>query len=231
MKYEIRIASPCTANWNLMNGDDRIRHCTECHLSVHNFSRMSDSEIDDLLDAHEGRICARFYQRADGTMLTQNCPEGVRRAFRNASRIAATFLSAAFTLGPALAVAAPPQKQTVPLTQIRPAPSRLLLIVLDPSGAVISNAKVALTNESSGLVFSGDTDNQGELHLSALPHANYKIVISASGFRSFTAEGISLPVKTPPRYTLEIGALMGEVVIVDNRNPVQKFFSHLRHIL
>ena len=230
MKYQIHIASPCSANWQQMHGNDRIRHCADCELDVFNFSAMSHDEIDALLENHNGRICARFYQREDGTMLTQNCPVGFRRAFRQASRLAATFLSALFVLTPALAAAAPQQKQGQQLTQIKPAPAPLILTVLDVSGAVVANAKVALRNQSNGAEVSGETGENGELRLSGLPHAKYKIVIISPGFRTFTAEGVSLPAKTPPSYTLEIGALMGVVVIVDHRNPVHKFFSNLRRI-
>ena len=230
MKYDIRIASPCRTNWNLMQGDDRLRFCAECHLSVYNFSSMSEAEIDDLLDNHEGRICGRFYQRADGMVLTQNCPVGPHRAYRNASHVAAALLSAVLALAPAIAAAVPQQKQNAPLTQIKAIPSPLVLLVLDASGSMIRKAKVALTNESSGAVVSGDTDDQGELHLSGLPHGKYRVVISAPGFRTLTMDGVSLPAKNPPKYALDV-ALMGEIVIVDRRNPVQKFFSHLRRAL
>src|SRR5262249_38174396 len=151
-----------------------------------------------------------------------NCPVGLRRAFHNASRLAASLLSAAFTLGPALAAAAPQQKQSAPLTQIKPAPSLLLLIVLDATGVVVPSAKVVLTNESSGAVLSAKRNDRGELRLSGLPSAKYRVAISTLGFRTFTAEAVPLPVKTPPKYTLEIAAMMGQVVIVD---PVEKFFS------
>jgi len=230
MNYDIRIASPCKAEWNGMRGDNRLRYCAECHLNVYDFSSMSKAEIDDLLDNREGRICGRFYQRSDGTVLTQNCPVGLRRAFRNASRLAASFLSAAFALSPVLAATTPQQKQNAPLTQIKPMPSPLVLLVLDASGATIANAKVALINESTAVVTSGDTDEQGELHLSGLPHGKYKVVISALAFRTYTGEGVSLPAKNPPKYMLDV-AVMGEIVVIDHRNPVQKFFSHLRRSL
>jgi hypothetical protein len=28
----IRVASPCPANWEKMTGDDRVRYCQECNL-------------------------------------------------------------------------------------------------------------------------------------------------------------------------------------------------------
>ena len=230
MKYDIRIASPCTANWYRMAGDDRVRHCAQCNLDVFNLSAMTPAEISALLERREGRICARFYQRKDGTMLTQNCPVGMRQPFRQASRIAASFLSAVFVLGPDFA-AAQPQKQTTQLAQIKPAPAPLILIVQDISGAVVANAKVELTNESTAAETAAETTEAGELRLPGLPHAKYKIVIKSPGFRTFTVDHISLPARTPPKYTLEIGALMGVLVIDDHRNPIQKLVSRLRRAL
>jgi hypothetical protein len=80
MQREIRIASPRSADWNRMTGDERIRYCPECKLNVYNFSEMSDAEIERILARRDGRLCARFYRRSDGTMLTRNCPVGFRAA-------------------------------------------------------------------------------------------------------------------------------------------------------
>jgi len=80
MLRDIRIASPCSADWNRMSGDDRVRFCPECQLNVYNFSALTHAEVEMVVAAREGRLCARFYQRTDGTMLTQNCPAGLREA-------------------------------------------------------------------------------------------------------------------------------------------------------
>ena len=36
---DIRIASPCPADWDKMVGDERVRHCSECNFNVYNFRR------------------------------------------------------------------------------------------------------------------------------------------------------------------------------------------------
>src|SRR5262249_53876462 len=98
---KIRIASPCSADWNSMPGTERVRFCPECQLSVYNFSAMSPTEIAAIVAAKTGRLCARFYQRPDGTMLTQNCPVGFRAAFLRATRLASASLSAILALAQA----------------------------------------------------------------------------------------------------------------------------------
>jgi hypothetical protein len=72
----LKIASPCSADWNAMTGDNRKRFCGDCKLNVYNLSGMSKTEAESLLTNAEGRVCVRFYQRADGTVLTEDCPVG-----------------------------------------------------------------------------------------------------------------------------------------------------------
>jgi hypothetical protein len=79
---EIRIASPCEASWEEMSGDERSRFCEHCQLNVYNLSEMTALEAAELVRQKEGRLCARYYARPDGSMLTQDCPVGFRAARR-----------------------------------------------------------------------------------------------------------------------------------------------------
>jgi hypothetical protein len=72
----IRIASPCSANWDEMYGNERKRFCGDCKLNVYNLSGMSRKEAEDLIRNSEGRLCVRFYRRTDGCIITQDCPVG-----------------------------------------------------------------------------------------------------------------------------------------------------------
>lgn len=83
----IRIAKPCPASWAAMRGDDRVRFCDQCRLNVYNLTDMSRSEAQKLVAKREGRLCVRFYRRADGTVLTDNCPVGLRAARRQLRRL------------------------------------------------------------------------------------------------------------------------------------------------
>ncbi len=72
----LKIASPCSANWDEMIGNERMRFCGECKLNVYNLSGMSKENAENLLIKTEGRVCVRMYQRADGSVITQDCPVG-----------------------------------------------------------------------------------------------------------------------------------------------------------
>ena len=96
----IRLASPCTVSWDSMTGDDKVRHCGQCRLNVYNLSELSVTEADALIREKEGRLCAWFYKRADGTILTRDCPEGLAAAKRRIARLGG--IAAAMALIPGL---------------------------------------------------------------------------------------------------------------------------------
>lgn len=85
---DIRIASPCKASWDAMKGDDAVRFCGQCEKNVYNISVLSAGEIRDLVERKEGRLCVRLYRRADGTILTDDCPVGLRWLRRKVALVA-----------------------------------------------------------------------------------------------------------------------------------------------
>ena len=68
----VKIASPCSADWNEMYGDNRKRFCGDCKLNVYNLSGMTKTEAESLIINSEGRLCVRFYERADGSVITND---------------------------------------------------------------------------------------------------------------------------------------------------------------
>ena len=90
---KLHIASPCSVGWETMSGDARKRFCNLCKLNVYNFSEMTAKEVNELIVKSEGRICGRLYKRADGTILTKDCPVGLRAYQRRVSRIAGASLA------------------------------------------------------------------------------------------------------------------------------------------
>jgi hypothetical protein len=71
---DVRIATPCQASWDEMPGDDRVRSCPRCSRSVYNVAAMTSDEAVALIAGREGRLCARLFRRADGTVITADCP-------------------------------------------------------------------------------------------------------------------------------------------------------------
>ncbi|MBV8761520.1 MAG: hypothetical protein JO257_29765 [Deltaproteobacteria bacterium] len=90
----IRIASPCPADWNQMIGDSRVRACAQCNKNVFNLSAMTRGDAEDLIRATNGDLCAQYYQRKDGTILLADCTvQGVRRGHQLTALAAATAIA------------------------------------------------------------------------------------------------------------------------------------------
>ncbi len=92
MLDDVRVASPCHEKWEDMVGDQASRYCLKCEKNVYDLSSMTREQADALILAKEGKLCVRFYRRADGTILTADCPEGVARKRRR--RVAAGLVGA-----------------------------------------------------------------------------------------------------------------------------------------
>lgn len=84
----VRIAAPCPADWDQMFSfeDKRVRFCSQCNLNVYNLSGMSRHEAEALITKPEGRLCVRFYRKSDGSILTQNCPVGLKAIKRRMAK-------------------------------------------------------------------------------------------------------------------------------------------------
>jgi hypothetical protein len=85
---QIKVASPCSAAWESMSGDQRSRFCQQCEKKVHNISGMSQDEAEQFLTEATGPVCVRLYRRPDGTIITNDCPVGLRAVRTRIAQIA-----------------------------------------------------------------------------------------------------------------------------------------------
>jgi len=116
---DVKIATPCHARWEDMIGDDRVRFCGKCQNDVFNLSAMAREEAETLLRERSGSMCARLYRRPDGTVLTADCPVGVRA--KRVRRLAFVAVGSGMAAGAMTTFAAsvrmgdiaPPQRQAV----------------------------------------------------------------------------------------------------------------------
>jgi hypothetical protein len=80
-----------------MIGSDRMRFCGQCNLNVYNLSGMTRAEAESVIAANEGRLCVRFYRRRDGSIITQDCPVGLRAVRERLSYWAKATVAAVLT--------------------------------------------------------------------------------------------------------------------------------------
>ncbi len=81
-------------------------------------------------------------------------------------------------------------------------------LVQDPTGAVVSNAQVTLTNVDNGLTLKSQTDGSGNYVFSPVKIGNYKVTVAAPGFSSTTQENVQLHVQD--RLSINVQLKTGE---------------------
>jgi len=93
-------------------------------------------------------------------------------------------------------------------------PGELGGYVVDPSGAVIPNASIEVTNTATGGTWSAATNEQGFWGLAGLPSGNLRITVSSSGFKS-SAQNIYYDARHPEHFnvSLSLGAVTQSVEV------------------
>ena len=122
--------------------------------------------------------------------------------FSHAGAAAIRLLSAAALVLAAFASASTPLRaQSVSGT--------ILGTVTDASGAVVSGAKVIVTNEGTGLTREVMSDSNGDFVVPSIPTGRYTVVVEMAGFKTLALSNIDLGVDQRARIDLklEVGAL------------------------
>lgn len=138
----VHVASPCTARWDEMQGDARVRHCGACEKDVYDLSEMTMSEAETLLSREGPMACVRLHRRADGTVITSDCAVGVKKKRRRrwlaaGAAVAGGVLAAAAALAtPArttpCSVTPPDEGLLMGITVLVPPPPATAVIMGDP---------------------------------------------------------------------------------------------------
>jgi hypothetical protein len=219
----MRVASPCGVSWDSMDGDGRVRFCRLCSLNVYDFAGMTRAEVEALVTKTEGRLCGRMTRRADGTVLTKDCPVGLRALRLRATRAA----GAAFAALLSLCSLAFGQEKTQKLScergggvkverkeakdkTAKAETASLSGSVLDPSDAFIPGAEVVLTDEATKREFKATASDSGEFSLANLPAGKYTLRVSSPGFMTLAIE--SFEVAAGEELTLTASLALGETL-------------------
>ena len=229
----LRVASPCPASWDQMTGDHRVRFCDLCNLPVYNIARMTRREASALIAKSEGRVCAQLYRRTDGTIITKDCPVGLRALRRRAAKAAGVVFAMIMSLAGSVAGQKPSSKdksschQQVKITRKTFAGasdnSVLTATILDPNGAVVAGAKIALTNQATRKTDEAESNNEGRL-LVNIPGGTYDIAIKSPGFSKLTVTDVKVGAKEivtaeifllPDEGTVTVGILLAGPPLID----------------
>jgi hypothetical protein len=79
--------------------------------------------------------------------------------------------------------------------------------VVDPSGAVVPDARVIATNQGTGISYSANSTKDGLFEFLQLPIGDYAVRAEKSGFKTFSASGIHL--NLDQTYNLKVAMELG----------------------
>ncbi len=140
-----------------MIGSERKRYCGECKLNVYNLSGMSKAEAENLILTAEGRLCVRFYQRADGSVITEDCPVGWAKVKQRTKAYVTALASLIFTFFGAIGlvtafkrIAEPeimgaiPVSMRTPKSTLKPTPAETPVIMggISPANTIEENVEI-----------------------------------------------------------------------------------------
>lgn len=202
----LRIATPCPVGWQNMAGDDRKRFCASCRLNVYNFSEMTAAEVEALVGSSEGRVCARMFRRADGTVITRDCPVGLAAYRKRVSLFAGAALSMVIGLFSAGYGQSQENKEKKVVTaaelNISKKPglngeTRLYGVVLDTNGEAIPDVRVKLLAADGKNTWSVKTNAEGVFSLPGPRPGSYTVEIEPeNGFNGILIKDLEIEAQT-----------------------------------
>ena len=97
----------------------------------------------------------------------------------------------------------------------------ILGTVTDPSGAVVSGAKVTVKNVGTGLERTTETSADGSYALPELPIGTYTVTVTLTGFQTSVTTGVEVDVATERRVdsALKTGAVSTKVEVSGDLLP------------
>lgn len=192
----MRVASPCSVSWGAMEGDGRVRFCRLCSLNVYDLSEMTRAEVEALVLKTEGRLCGRLTRRADGTVLTKDCPVGLRALRRRATRATGAAFAALLSLCSFAFAQTKTQKLScesggevkVERGAAKSETASLSGVVRDSLEGFIPGAEVVLTDEATKKEFIAKASDEGQFSIAQLPAGKYTLRVNSPGFMSLAIE-------------------------------------------
>jgi ankyrin repeat protein len=219
---QLRIASPCEMDWDSMLGNDRVRFCEHCQLSVHNIDFATSKQLRKLIARSRGRLCVNYRQPE---VPRQPVPV-LYKIGRRTSVIAASAFSATLSISTAFAATANLKQTEIPsnaafstrrrVDQSNTSGSaRLYGFVFDPNGAVINGAWVTLTNSETNVPHESFTDSDGQYRFEGINPGAYHLKVRSKGFNTSDLPNLSVRENDSNRIdqTLSIASVEAEVTV------------------
>ncbi|HEY3579042.1 MAG TPA: ankyrin repeat domain-containing protein [Pyrinomonadaceae bacterium] len=231
---QLRIASPCEVDWDSMIGNDRVRFCEHCRLSVHHVDSLNPKQLRRLIARSHGRLCVNYTQPNIQTGV--NAFPILHKIGRRTSALAAGAFSATLSISTATAATQPNLRRPSfadPIVAATVFPKHFSALgtgalrgqVVDSQEATIASASVSLTQAETSEKRSTTTNDNGEFSFEGLEPGTYTLQVEAPGFVKSQVTDITVKADDTTPLTMKLEALPatgGAVAIVMPTEPLVK---------
>jgi|SRR5690349_14852606 len=189
---QMAISSPCAESWQTMSGGEHTRFCLRCQKPVYDLATLEAREIEALIEATEGRLCARITRDRSGRLVTREpeAPPFHRPAVASARRVSPVLAAvvtavvgltgAGWAEAPVPVTVAPADSD--PADPSGPGGAVLGGQVVDDQGHLLPGATIKLRHPEEGWRFFAVTDAQGQFQFRDLPSGIYDVEAELEGF-------------------------------------------------
>ncbi len=235
----LHVPKPCPANWENMTGDSHVRLCRQCHKSVYNISDMTRKQAEAFVANSDGKQCAIFYRYANGAVAVRNEAAALSKMKRRASRTVCAAFTAVLGFCTATIAETPIYRKAPSFiglhlgaknaeAQTQSERAVILGTVSDPNKAVIPQATVTITNESTNKEQTTATDEEGNYQIPSLESGSYTLKVSSSLFQTFIEEHIPLHMNRKVRVDAMLNvAVVGEFITLKYKSKSSRVVNVL----
>jgi len=237
----IEVKTPCSEDWNEMQGNSKVRFCSHCSFEVNNISELSRKQAMRLVRDSGGRICVRYIKNP---VTSKPVFAGKFYQITRRAGLAAGVLGASLTLstltyaqgGDTIEIKSTDTQIKEPLKKrekeetTESGTARLSGTITDPNGAVIPGVTVTLLK--GGFQERTATSNdEGFYEFTDISGGDYAIVFQGgSQFKTANAaQGIQEGTNVVVNISLEMGEqmmIMGLMVSTSYVSPMHLAVSN-----
>jgi len=222
----LQVASPCTSSWEAMDGDGSRRHCLQCDKPVYDFAQLTPREIAGVIQASQGKLCARLTRDDWGRLLTLEPPVTADPLpSRRASPLTTAFVTAVLGLSGAAATnpATPVSPAAEQGTGERPesnrpqrtgnAGSSLSGRLTSEAGEPVPDAEIKLYNQLDRRERVRQTDADGRFSFASVTAGIYEIRAFAGGHDAAQQGNILLAAGEKQQIGLTVPSAVWESIV------------------
>jgi len=65
----------CAVDWDSMVGDGSVRHCHQCNHNVYDLRGLTEDEVVQFIELHEGNVCGLAHYNWSGRIVNGKCTQ------------------------------------------------------------------------------------------------------------------------------------------------------------